>query len=90
MKFTNKREQALQKLGGKCVKCGTEHKLHLHHVKYAKDSVDWRDKNESNNRIKEALEHPERFELVCAFCHAEHHNVPKSILDRYPRKSENS
>jgi len=55
-------------------------------VKYAKDSVDWRDKNESNNRIKEALEHPERFELLCAFCHAEHHNVPKSIMDRYPRK----
>ena len=90
MKFTNKREQALQKLGGKCVKCGTEHKLHLHHVKYAKDSVDWIDKNDSNKRIKEALEYPERFELLCAFCHAEHHNVPKSILDRYPRKSENS
>jgi len=82
----NKRDQALQKLGGKCVKCGTKSKLHLHHVKYGKDSVTWRDKNESNNRIKEALEHPERFELLCAYCHAIHHDVPKSIMKLYQKK----
>jgi len=43
-------------------------------------------------RVK-ALEHPERFELLCAFCHAEHHKVPKSIMDSYPKptsQSENS
>jgi len=81
----DKREQVLKNLGGKCVKCGTEHKLHLHHVKYTKDSVTSKDKHDDVKRVNEAFEHPERFELLCAFCHAEHHNVPKSIMDRYPR-----
>jgi len=83
--MTEKRKQALKNLGSKCVKCGSKVKLHLHHVKYAKDSVNWKDKNEYNYRIKEAFEHPERFELLCAFCHAEHHEIPKTLLDRYPR-----
>ena len=83
--MSEKRKQVLQNLGGKCVKCGSTEKIHLHHIKYAKGSVNWKDKNEYNNRIKEALEHPERFELLCAFCHAEHHDAPQSILDRYPR-----
>ncbi len=84
--MSEKRKQVLKNLGGKCVKCGRQEKLHLHHVKYGKGSVDWRDKNEYNNRIKEALEHPESFELLCAFCHTVHHGfAPQSILDRYPR-----
>jgi len=86
MTDAEKRKQVLKNRGGKCVKCGSTEKLHLHHVKYAKGSVNWRDKNEYNNRIKEALEHPDRFELLCAFCHTEHHGIaPQSILDRYPR-----
>ncbi len=84
--MSEKRKQALENLGGKCVKCGSKEKLHLHHIKYAKDSVRWNDKSDDVKRVKEALEHPERFELLCAFCHTEHHGIaPQSILDRYPR-----
>ena len=54
-------------------------------MKYAKDSVTFEDKHDDVKRVKEALEHPERFELLCAFCHAEHHNIPKYIMDSYPK-----
>jgi len=69
----NKRDQALQSLGGKCVNCSTKNRLHLHHVKYAKDSVRWDDKNDDVKRVKEALEHPKRFKLLCVTCHGNYH-----------------
>ena len=71
--MSEKRKQALQNLGGKCVKCGSKDKLHLHHIKYAKDSVRWNDKSDDVKRVKEALEHPERFELLCVTCHGNYH-----------------
>ena len=85
MKFTNNREEVLQNLGGKCVKCGAKLRLHLHHIKYEKDSVRWNDKSDDSKRVKEALEHPERFELLCVTCHEDYHheqrmNQPKSKL----------
>jgi len=71
--MSEKRKQVLQNLGGKCVKCGSIDKLHLHHIKYAKDSVKWDDKSEDSKRVQEALDHPERFELLCTHCHGHYH-----------------
>ncbi len=70
-----RRELVLQNLGGKCVKCGTKKRLHLHHVKYEKDSARWIEGKHDpyNAREKEAYEHPERFKLFCPKCHGDHH-----------------
>jgi len=72
--MTKRRECVLEKLGGKCVKCGTDNNLHLHHIKYAKDSIKWDVKGDFHKRAVEALKHPERFELLCQYCHAKHHD----------------
>lgn len=66
------KEEARQKLGGKCQRCGTKEKLQLHHKYYAKDSVrstQHESGRPSVNRAKEALKHPERFSLLCLSCH---------------------
>ena len=42
-------------------------------MKYAKDSVNWKDKKDDVKRVKEALEHPERFKLLCVTCHGNYH-----------------
>lgn len=73
----NIRQRAILKLGGKCQSCGKEDNLHLHHVKYAEDSPRWDESGEYWKRAKEALEHPERFELLCKSCHNKlHENDP--------------
>jgi len=73
----NTREQAVENLGGKCVKCESVKHLQLHHISYAKDSVSWWESGEYLKRAKEALEHPERFELLCKNCHnKQHENDP--------------
>lgn len=67
------RSQALQILGGKCQECGRTDKLQLHHRYYAKDSIRPKVHRECGNRTikrgKEAIAHPERFELLCLSCH---------------------
>jgi len=70
-----RRELVLQNLGGKCVKCCTKKRLHLHHVKYEKDSARWVEGKHDpyNAREKEAYEHPERFQLLCVSCHGNYH-----------------
>ena len=73
----NIRQRAILKLGGKCQNCGKEDTLQLHHVKYAEDSPRWNESGEYWKRAKEALEHPERFELLCKNCHNKlHENDP--------------
>jgi len=83
-----RREIVLEKLGGKCVKCGSKEKLHLHHIKYAKDSARWVEGKPDpyNEREKEALEHPERFELLCTHCHGNYHREQGVKLRRLRAK----
>jgi len=65
-------------LGGKCQNCNKKEHLNLHHVKYAEDSPKWYESGEYLKRAKEALEHPERFELLCKNCHnKQHENDPE-------------
>ena len=51
-----RRERVFQKLGGKCEGCGVKQRLHLHHIKYAKDSARWVEGKPDpyNEREKEA------------------------------------
>ena len=70
----NVRDQAILNLGGKCNRCGSTKILHLHHIVRLPLSVRWNEKNEYWKRAKEALEHPERFELLCQECHLKHHD----------------
>ena len=84
-----RRELVLQNLGGKCVNCGTKKRLHLHHVKYEKDSARWVEGKHDpyNAREKEAYEHPERFELLCVTCHGDYHMEQRiKQLRNRPRK----
>ena len=69
LKFRN---SVLALLGNKCVNCGTVERLQLHHKYYAQDSI--RPKSSepgyhSKQRNLEALNHPERFMLLCLSCH---------------------
>ena len=52
------KKEVYEKCKGRCVKCGSKKKLHIHHIKeFAKGGL-----NELNNLI-----------LLCAACHAEEH-----------------
>lgn len=67
------RKNAVDSLGGICQRCGATKNLQLHHRYYARDSVRSKVHNEngcqSKKRNLEALEHPERFRLLCLPCH---------------------
>jgi hypothetical protein len=55
--------------GGKCFRCGYDtcsYALDFHHI-------DGREGKSGSTNIQEVVEHPERFELVCANCHRELH-----------------
>jgi len=80
-----RRELVLQNLGGKCIRCGTKKRLHLHHVKYEKDSARWVEGKPDpyNEREKEAYEHPERFQLLCVTCHGDYHKDQR--IRHHPR-----
>ncbi len=79
-----RRERVFQKLGGKCEGCGVKQRLHLHHIKYAKDSARWVEGKPDpfNEREKEADEHPERFKLFCPKCHGDYHKEQRKKLPR--------
>lgn len=67
------RKKAVDSLGGICQRCGSVKNLQLHHKYYARDSIRPKVHNEngcqSKKRNLEALEHPERFNLLCLPCH---------------------
>ena len=71
-----RRERVLKKLGGKCIRCGSTHRLHLHHVYYSKDSARWVEGEHDpyNAREKEADLNPDRFQLYCVTCHGDYHS----------------
>ena len=68
------RKKALELIGKKCFKCGSEERLHLHHLIYFQDSVKPRNNLgisiSSTERTIEALKYPERFQTLCIICHA--------------------
>lgn len=68
----NLRRQAIKLLGGKCRRCGSlgplENALELHHVVREPDSA-----RSSYQAVREALQHPERFMLLCRVHHLDTH-----------------
>lgn len=67
------RNQAYYQIGyNVCVLCGTKKNLNLHHKEIHKDSCIGKEKESGAytiRRIKEAIEHPERFAILCLPCH---------------------
>lgn len=59
--------------GSECHLCKSKKRLQLHHMYYAPDSVRPKSHNENGSmtlkRKQEAIDHPERFLLVCLSCH---------------------
>ena len=69
-----KRVEMKAMLGGKCQRCGYEKcqaALHFHHVDGRTDAEFQTTKGSAN--LREIISHPERFQLLCANCHIEHH-----------------
>jgi len=75
----NVREQAITNLGGFCRSCFSKDDLQLHHIAYLPLSTRNSEKSDYWKRAREALEHPERFELLCKRCHLGHHHKNKHI-----------
>lgn len=69
--YKEQRKIALDLLGNKCILCEKTENLHLHHIEYHEDSNYPRNGNgwSRTRRVKEALENPERFKLLCSGCH---------------------
>ena len=59
--------------GAKCELCKSNKNLQLHHVIYGPDSIRPQSHNENGShslkRKQEAINHPERFLLICLSCH---------------------
>jgi len=70
----NVREQVILNLGGACKSCFSKDGLQLHHVAYLPLSVRYTEKSDYWKRAREALEYPERFNLLCKICHTAHHH----------------
>jgi hypothetical protein len=61
---------------GECFLCGTQEghtEFHLHHLRYHPEDSSYARNSKAqwtrNLRLKEAIEHPERFRLLCPACH---------------------
>jgi len=59
--------------GSNCQLCKSNKNLQLHHVIYGPDSIRPKSHNENGSRSlkrkQEAVNHPERFLLICLSCH---------------------
>lgn len=69
-----RRQQIIEHLGGKCVKCGYDKyvgALHVHHINPSLKDPNFR--TVSNWSWKRILVELENCELLCANCHAEEH-----------------
>lgn len=73
----------IKEIGGKCSICGYKKNysaLHFHHVKEKTMTLDSRTiSNSSLQRLKEELK---KCIILCANCHAEHHNPQCSLEGR--------
>jgi len=67
------KQNALSAVCVKCQRCNVKDNLQLHHKYYAKDSIRPKVHREAGNqtlkRWKEAVLHPERFQVLCLSCH---------------------
>lgn len=64
------RKELKTRFGGRCSRCGYDRcfaALHFHHRNGRGEEPS------GGTRIQEVRDHPERFKLVCANCHIEHH-----------------
>jgi hypothetical protein len=71
----NQRKQLVEKFGNACQRCGYNRNykvLHFHHQDSSEKNYYSHQKGRAS--LKEVNEHPERFILVCANCHAELHD----------------
>ena len=81
--YNNKlREKAYRVLGKFCWACNSTEKLCLHHNYYAVDSAK-PGKGVGSKRYLEAVNHPERFMVLCKSCHAKHHQMERE--EKYPQ-----
>jgi hypothetical protein len=73
--FKQRRASLIYLLGGVCKMCSRDKHLHLHHVVYHPTESNYRRTSKDFwtrlKRLKEAEQHPERFELLCGGCHRE-------------------
>lgn len=70
-----KRDRLREQFGDACKRCGynkSSRALHFHHLDPAEKYV-W-SKGKHRVSLREVELHPERFELICANCHAELHD----------------
>ncbi len=68
-----KRKSLKEQFGGKCNRCDYSKcfaALHFHHLD---SSEKYKYSKKGDASLKEIQQHPERFELICANCHAEEH-----------------
>jgi len=84
MRRAKKRKELLvNRLGGKCIKCGYKKNLsalHFHHKEEFKKSISLDSRNLSNHRMDLIEKEVLKCELLCSNCHAEHHHPNHSIL----------
>lgn len=75
MAVVKRRRAMIEKFGGKCQRCGYNKSiraLHFHHTDPT-DKYNW-PMSRGNAPIGEIEQHPERFIVLCANCHAEVHD----------------
>ena len=69
----NLRIKALSEIGNSCFNCGTKENLDLDHIIYLTDKTKGKKIDNGYARIKEAIQHPEIFQLLCKSCHQKKH-----------------
>lgn len=75
-RYYRRRAEYIEKLGGKCVRCGSEDNLEFDHINADEKSFDVGKALPGMNKAKLDLEMA-KCQLLCGDCH-----LPKSILDR--------
>lgn len=68
------RDQLVEEMGGKCVKCGSTEALEFHHVDPS-TKVDRLARLIAHKGLAIILAEAEKCELLCAPCHDEHHST---------------
>lgn len=87
--YHREREKIIQRLGGKCIACGTTENLEIHHI--------WQyngKRHHGRGRITRLLDwknNIDKITLLCRECHREYHsiydpNINKDTLKEYIEK----